>query len=86
MMGLCVLNRFVSLSVYATTKRLRTTLRSKTARDYRLKEISGDTVELNVTIKPTEAKNYGVKVFCDKRQPEWDGDLLLSRREDDFGG
>ena len=38
----------------------------KNGEDYRLKEISGDTVELNVTIKPTEAKDYGVKVFCDK--------------------
>ena len=38
----------------------------KNGENYRLKEISGDTLELNVTIKPTEAKNYGVKVFCDK--------------------
>jgi sucrose-6-phosphate hydrolase SacC (GH32 family) len=38
----------------------------KDGEDYRLKEISGDTVELNVTIKPTEARDYGVKVFCDK--------------------
>ena len=32
----------------------------------RLKEILGDTVELNVTIKPTEARDFGVKVLCDK--------------------
>ena len=38
----------------------------KNGEDYRLKEISGDTLELNVTIKPTEATDYGVKVFCDK--------------------
>lgn len=31
-----------------------------------LKDISGDTVELSVTIKPTRAKEYGVSVFCDK--------------------
>ncbi|MHC4742781.1 MAG: GH32 C-terminal domain-containing protein [Planctomycetota bacterium] len=31
-----------------------------------LEKISGDTVELNITIKPTEAKEYGLKVFCDK--------------------
>ena len=31
-----------------------------------LKEISGDTIELSVTIRPTEAKEYGVSVFCDK--------------------
>ena len=38
----------------------------KDGEDYRLKEISGDTVELNVTIKPTEAREFGVKVLCDK--------------------
>ncbi len=38
----------------------------KNGENYRLKEISGDTLELNVTIKSTEAKVYGVKVFCDK--------------------
>ena len=38
----------------------------KNGEDYRLKEISGDTVELNVTIKPTEARDYGVKVFCNQ--------------------
>ncbi|MCY4402094.1 MAG: GH32 C-terminal domain-containing protein [Candidatus Poribacteria bacterium] len=38
----------------------------KNGKDYRLKEIFGDTIELNITIKPTEAKHYGVKVFCDK--------------------
>jgi beta-fructofuranosidase len=31
-----------------------------------LKKISGDTIELSVTIKPTSAKEYGVSVFCDK--------------------
>ena len=31
-----------------------------------LKDISGDTVELRVTIKPTSAKEYGVSVLCDK--------------------
>ena len=31
-----------------------------------LKDISGDTIEMSVTIKPTEAKEYGVSVFCDK--------------------
>jgi len=31
-----------------------------------LKDISGDTIELSVTIRPTEAKEYGVSVFCDK--------------------
>jgi len=31
-----------------------------------LKGISGDIVELSVTIKPTDAKKYGVTVFCDK--------------------
>lgn len=30
-----------------------------------LKHISGDTVELSVTIKPTDATEYGVSVFCD---------------------
>jgi len=38
----------------------------KDGEDYRLKEISGDTVELNITIKPTEAREFGVKVLCDK--------------------
>ncbi|NIP25299.1 MAG: hypothetical protein GWN67_07455 [Phycisphaerae bacterium] len=31
-----------------------------------LKKISGDTIELSVTIKPTTAKEYGVSLFCDK--------------------
>ena len=31
-----------------------------------LKDISGDTIELSVTIQPTDAKEYGVSVFCDK--------------------
>jgi len=30
-----------------------------------LKDIFGDTVELHVTIKPTDAIEYGVSVFCD---------------------
>ena len=33
---------------------------------YKLKEISGDTVELAFTIKPTQAVAFGVKVLCDK--------------------
>jgi len=33
---------------------------------YILKDISGDTIELSVTIRPTEAQEYGVSVFCDK--------------------
>jgi len=31
-----------------------------------LKDISGDTIELSVTIQPTDAEEYGVSVFCDK--------------------
>ena len=31
-----------------------------------LKDISGDIIELTVAIKPTDAKEYGVSVFCDK--------------------
>jgi beta-fructofuranosidase len=31
---------------------------------YKLKHISGDTLELRITIKPSSAKEYGVKVFC----------------------
>ncbi len=31
-----------------------------------LKTIVGDTIELSITIKPTDAKEYGVGVFCDK--------------------
>jgi beta-fructofuranosidase len=31
-----------------------------------LKDIYGDTVELSVTIKPTTARQYGLRVFCDK--------------------
>jgi beta-fructofuranosidase len=38
----------------------------KSDSSYMLKKISGETVELNVTIKPTDAKEYGVRVFCDK--------------------
>ena len=33
---------------------------------YRLKEISGDTIELMLTIKQGEAKRYGVKLLCDE--------------------
>ena len=32
---------------------------------YRLKKLVGNTVELSVAIEPTEAKAYGVRVFCD---------------------
>jgi len=38
----------------------------KSDSSHMLKRISGDTVELSVTIKPTSAKEYGVSVFCDK--------------------
>jgi len=38
----------------------------KSDSSYMLKDISGNTLELNVTIKPTSAKEYGVSVFCDK--------------------
>ena len=38
----------------------------KSNSSHMLKGISGDTVELSVTIKPTSAKEYGVSVFCDK--------------------
>jgi beta-fructofuranosidase len=34
--------------------------------DHRLKKISGDTLELKITIKPTEAKDFGVTVLCDQ--------------------
>lgn len=37
----------------------------KSNSSHMLKDISGDTVELSVTIKPTSAKEYGVSVFCD---------------------
>jgi len=40
------------------------TVKSDTS--YMLKSISGDTIELSVTIKPTSAKEYGLSVFCDK--------------------
>jgi sucrose-6-phosphate hydrolase SacC (GH32 family) len=33
---------------------------------YRLKELKGNTVELSVTIEPTKAQAYGVRVFCDE--------------------
>jgi sucrose-6-phosphate hydrolase SacC (GH32 family) len=38
----------------------------KSNSNHMLKDISGDTVELRITIKPTSAKEYGVSVFCDK--------------------
>ena len=38
----------------------------KSDSSHMLKKISGDTIELSVTIKPTNAKEYGVSVFCDK--------------------
>ncbi len=38
----------------------------KSNSSHMLKDISGDTVELSVTIKPTGAKEYGVSVFCDE--------------------
>jgi len=38
----------------------------KSNSSHMLGEISGDTIELSVTIKPTSAKEYGVSVFCDK--------------------
>lgn len=38
----------------------------KAGADYRLDKISGDTLELNITIKPTEAKKYGARVLCDE--------------------
>ena len=41
-------------------------IEAKDGQDHRLKEISGDTVELDVTIRPTEAREFGVKVFCDE--------------------
>jgi len=39
----------------------------KSNSSHRLKQLSGDTVELSVTIKPTKAKAYGISVFCDKQ-------------------
>jgi len=38
----------------------------KAGANFVLKGISGDTIELAVTIKPTDAKKYGVTIFCDK--------------------
>ena len=38
----------------------------KSGEKYRLKGISGDTLELNIAIKPTEAKKFGVIVLCDQ--------------------
>lgn len=38
----------------------------KSESHHRLKTISGDTLELNVKIRPTTAKAYGVSVFCGK--------------------
>ncbi|UCG48485.1 MAG: GH32 C-terminal domain-containing protein [Phycisphaerales bacterium] len=38
----------------------------KSNSSHMLKDISGDTLELSVTIKPTGAREYGVSVFCDE--------------------
>jgi len=38
----------------------------KSNSSHMLKDISGNTLELSITIKPTRAKEYGVSVFCDK--------------------
>jgi sucrose-6-phosphate hydrolase SacC (GH32 family) len=38
----------------------------KAGTDYRLDKISGDTLELNITIKPNEARRYGARVLCDE--------------------
>ena len=38
----------------------------KSDSSHMLKDISGDTIELSITIKPTDAKEYGISVFCDK--------------------
>jgi len=38
----------------------------KSGSSYMLREICGDTIELNVTIATTDAEEYGVRVFCDK--------------------
>ena len=37
----------------------------KSDSNHMLKTLSGDTLELSVTIKPASAKEYGVSVFCD---------------------
>ena len=37
----------------------------KSGSSHLLKEIAGDTIELNVTIQQTNAEEYGVRVFCD---------------------
>ena len=38
-------------------------------RDYGLKKLAGNTLELSVNIKPTKAQAYGVRVFCDDKSP-----------------
>jgi sucrose-6-phosphate hydrolase SacC (GH32 family) len=38
----------------------------KSGSSHMLRDISGDTIELSVAIRPTSAKEYGVGVFCDK--------------------
>ena len=47
-------------------KKVENHIKVKAEEDYRLKEISGDTLELNVTIKADKAKKYGVRVLCDQ--------------------
>ena len=37
---------------------------------YRLKQISGDTIELKVTVKPTNATDFGIKLLCDQNNQE----------------
>ncbi|NQV36313.1 MAG: GH32 C-terminal domain-containing protein [Phycisphaeraceae bacterium] len=40
-------------------------IRVKRDSHYLLKDVAGDTVELSINIKPTDATEYGVSVFCD---------------------
>ncbi len=35
--------------------------------NHMLQKIAGDTIELSVTIQPTNAEEYGVRVFCDRQ-------------------
>ena len=42
------------------------TMRVEAGTPYRLKNISGDTMELMVSIKQGDAKRYGVKILCDQ--------------------
>lgn len=37
---------------------------------YRLKQISGDKIELKVTVKPTNATDFGIKLLCDQNNQE----------------